>query len=537
MRLAVVDGGLEQRRIATIGDRGDHVVQLAVGPPHLARLADHRRHRGIDDHVARHVEIGDAAIGVDHGEAGAPGVLGLDVGLDRGLLGLGQGLDAGHHVAHAVVGIDAQLLQGGAMLLEHVGEEHRHAMAEQDGIGDLHHGRLDVQREQNAVLLRGLDLGREEGIQFPGAHHRAVDDLARLEGNLRLQHRRRAILDDQLDAGIGRRRNRRRDFRPVEVAVRHVRHARLGVLAPGTHLVRVLARVLLHGAGGAAVGIALAQHRIDGAAQHLAVTGADFLVRRRRVAVRIVRHVVALVLQLLDRGLELRDRGRDIRQLDDVGLRLHRQFAECCEFVVDLLLGLQLVGEVGEDAAGQRNVRQLHRHAGRCHEGRHDRQQGICCQPRGLINLRPDDFEIRHISISVRAFVSAELIYCRLWPVFLHRRKGKAISGRTPSPGPPFDQAFLGRGASRIIDEVRGINRVTYDIASKLSVTIEWFVAVMMRPTGGRAVFRPPCLPAWPRGPATRRQILHENHVIEIASRSANPPSTMEFSRASSGCQ
>ena len=28
----------------------------------------------------------------------------------------------------------------------------------------------------------------------------------------------------------------------------------------------------------------------------------------------------------------------------------------------------------------------------------------------------------------------------------------------------PFDIAFLGRVASRIVNEVRGINRVTYDI-------------------------------------------------------------------------
>lgn len=38
----------------------------------------------------------------------------------------------------------------------------------------------------------------------------------------------------------------------------------------------------------------------------------------------------------------------------------------------------------------------------------------------------------------------------------------------------PFDHAFLGRVATRIINEVRGINRVTYDITSKPPGTIEW---------------------------------------------------------------
>ncbi|MCB1562973.1 MAG: glutamine-hydrolyzing GMP synthase [Alphaproteobacteria bacterium] len=38
----------------------------------------------------------------------------------------------------------------------------------------------------------------------------------------------------------------------------------------------------------------------------------------------------------------------------------------------------------------------------------------------------------------------------------------------------PFDHEFLGRVSSRIINEVRGINRVTYDITSKPPGTIEW---------------------------------------------------------------
>jgi GMP synthase (glutamine-hydrolysing) len=33
---------------------------------------------------------------------------------------------------------------------------------------------------------------------------------------------------------------------------------------------------------------------------------------------------------------------------------------------------------------------------------------------------------------------------------------------------------FLGAVARRIINEVRGINRVTYDVSSKPPATIEW---------------------------------------------------------------
>lgn len=37
-----------------------------------------------------------------------------------------------------------------------------------------------------------------------------------------------------------------------------------------------------------------------------------------------------------------------------------------------------------------------------------------------------------------------------------------------------FDKAFLGRVSNRIINEVRGINRVVYDVSSKPPATIEW---------------------------------------------------------------
>jgi len=38
----------------------------------------------------------------------------------------------------------------------------------------------------------------------------------------------------------------------------------------------------------------------------------------------------------------------------------------------------------------------------------------------------------------------------------------------------PFDMGFIGWVATRIINEVRGINREVYDVTSKPPGTIEW---------------------------------------------------------------
>ena len=90
------------------------------------------------------MQIGDAPVGIDHRERRARLIGGVNIGQDRSLLGLGQGFDLGEHIANTVIRIDTKARERRAMRLEDIREEDRNRMAEQDGIGDLHHGRLEV---------------------------------------------------------------------------------------------------------------------------------------------------------------------------------------------------------------------------------------------------------------------------------------------------------------------------------------------------------------------------------------------------------
>ena len=54
----------------------------AVGAPHLAAAADHRRHRGVDDDVVGRVEVGDALGRIHHRQLGTVLVAGVQVAHD-----------------------------------------------------------------------------------------------------------------------------------------------------------------------------------------------------------------------------------------------------------------------------------------------------------------------------------------------------------------------------------------------------------------------------------------------------------------------
>ena len=107
------------------------------------------------------MKIGDAAIGIDHGDGRSAVVDGLDVRLDRLAFGIGKPGDLGHEIAEPVVHIDTTI-EGRTVPGEEVAEEDPDGVSEDDRVGDLHHGGLHVQREEHAVGPRLFHLPGEE---------------------------------------------------------------------------------------------------------------------------------------------------------------------------------------------------------------------------------------------------------------------------------------------------------------------------------------------------------------------------------------
>ena len=118
---------------------------------------------------------------------------------------------------------------------------------------------------------------------------------------------------------------------------------------PVAHRVRVVARVGLDRSRRATVGVALAQHRVDGRALDVVVALADVAQLVGARIVGVVGDRVAGRLELGDGRLQLRQRGRDVRQLDDVRVGRDRQLAELGQRVGDPLLGLEPIRELGQD--------------------------------------------------------------------------------------------------------------------------------------------------------------------------------------------
>ena len=231
--LAVLDDLPVHRRVAAVGDHRLRVVELPVRAPHLARLADDDRHGRVDDDVVRDVQVRDALVRVDHRERRARRVDGLDVGLDLRLLLRRQRLDLRVEVAEAVVRVHAELLERGGVLLEDVLVEDGHGVAEHDGVGDLHHGGLEVQREQDAVASSRPRSAPRRTCAARGRSSPSVSMISpSSSGAFFLRTVIGAVGGDELDPVVGRLLDRDGVLAAVEVARRSC--ARRGPSTPGS---------------------------------------------------------------------------------------------------------------------------------------------------------------------------------------------------------------------------------------------------------------------------------------------------------------
>ena len=126
--------------------------------------------------------------------------------------------------------------------------------------------------------LARCDLGGQELAERGHVHGGGVDHLAGEHRHRLAEHRGGAVVADQLDAQRSSSCSSTADF-SLERKSSALMCATLVFesRAPGAHRVRVLAGVLLDRGRRPAVGVALAQHRVDRAALDLVVAGAGVL--------------------------------------------------------------------------------------------------------------------------------------------------------------------------------------------------------------------------------------------------------------------
>ena len=340
------------------------------------------------------MQVGDALVGVDVRQAGPACEVGHDrrgdlvAALDRG--------QSGEDRPEAVVRREAGLVDGVAVLGEHVGEVGLDDVAEDDRVADLHHRRLEVHRVEDVVggcLAQRLG---EERVQGGGGEEGGVDDLAGQHLEAGLERRDGAVGGDVLDREDVVAGDDDGLLVGLEVVVAEGRDPRLRSLGERLVAVRVLARVVLHRKRRAPVAVALAQHGVDRGALDAVVAGADVLLLERLRVVGVVRDVEAVRLQLGDGGLQLRDRRRDVRELDDVRLGQRREPAELGERIAHLLLGRQLLRECREHSPRERDVSRLDIHPCLAGDGLHDRQERRGRQCRSLVGVGVDDGRVGH---------------------------------------------------------------------------------------------------------------------------------------------
>ena len=174
------------------------------------------------------MQVGDADIRIDHRQRGPLGVQRVNVRLDGGLLVVGKFAELGVQITDAIVRFHANRVQRLGVFLKNVRVKDTHAMAKNDGVGNLHHRRLQVQRKQHTPLAGISNLARHKLTQRRRAHHCRINHFARQQTEAVLKHRRLAVAF-QLNAHLAGRGHHVRLFATIKIATVHVRHMCFGI--------------------------------------------------------------------------------------------------------------------------------------------------------------------------------------------------------------------------------------------------------------------------------------------------------------------
>ena len=173
------------------------------------------------------MEVRDAVVGVDHREVRSGLERRVECRFDLGSLVGRQRIERYEDSTQTVVRVGTGGPQHVAVPREDIGEEDLDGMAEDDRVGDLHHRRLHVQREEHAARLGVGHLFGEERAQRRDAHHRRVDHFAGEQREFGLQDGHVTTGSDVFDPHVGRRVDGHRLLVRREVAGLHRRHVSL----------------------------------------------------------------------------------------------------------------------------------------------------------------------------------------------------------------------------------------------------------------------------------------------------------------------
>ncbi len=140
-----------------------------------------------------------------------------------------------------------------------------------------------------------------------------------------------------------------------------------------------------------AIGVPFPQNRIHRAAQHLGITlkGLPLLVSLGLIGV--IGEIISFVLQLFDGAFKLGNGSTNVRQLDNIGLRLLAQLAQFGQVIGDFLLVRQMVREIRDNTAGQGDVPGVQLNAGILGKCLKNWKQRVSSQGGRLVNFRIDN--------------------------------------------------------------------------------------------------------------------------------------------------